>query len=143
MNKKEAARFLEEVIGQLFNHGWAEDYQCHMEYNDTSDLMESIASGEDGKYINALISNTDWDEEACFKYDDGGLSSFAIEVTKLMRKHKLLTDDKLPLKETKIRKSINYSYNCPHCNSHRGTDDFDGVTECPACENPIKITGEK
>jgi len=136
ITKQEAKSFTIAVIGQLFNHGWAEDYQGHMDYNDVSELFDLILDDGD---INKFIDRTEWDEEGDWSYDDGGISSFAMEVTKLMRKHNILTGEKLKPREARINRSIKLSFMCPHCKTHNNYDGEMLSVDCKKCENPVTI----
>lgn len=144
MNKKQAINFIDAVIHQLFNHGWAEDYQYHMEYNDSEKVQRVIelAVEGDGEALSKYIDNESWDEEANWQYDDGGLVSFAQEIGKLMRKYKVLEEDKKqPLKDAvKVSKNVSYRYTCPHCGAKGNTEDPSAVDSCDHCENPISVT---
>lgn len=144
MNKKEAASFAWQVVEQLFNHGWAENYQQHLEYNDHYKIRHAfeLAIEGDGKALNKYIDSEEWDEETDIKYDDGGLFSFATEVGKLLRKFKAIDETKQPIKPAKVRVNTSYSFRCPHCDSTNSISGGDArETKCSRCENPVKVEG--
>lgn len=140
----QAKGFLRDIWSQLFNHGWAEDYQEHINCNfdQVDGLLDTLVGGGD---VNKYVDTTHWDEEYDWKFDDGGISSFGIEVVKIMRKHGLLTDETQGPKEAKIKKVMNYNYNCPHCNRHYSCVGFmpSGTENCRSCGNPIIIKEEE
>lgn len=133
--------FLDDLKDQLFNHGWAEDYKEVWEYNDTFDLFNTIAmQGDVNGEFNRLSK---MEEEFDISYDDGGISSFLIEVVKLMYKNKLIPDTPKEVKEAKSREYKEYSVVCPHCTRHnRQSFPFkDGETfKCLSCEGTVKVT---
>ena len=141
MNKKQAAIVARKIVEQLFNHGWAEDYQTHLEYNDHFELQRlfEIAIDGDGKALNNAIDRGKWDDEADLKYDDGGLFSFALEIGKILRQHGALDEEKKEVKSAKNRTRTEHSFKCPHCGSHNSHDGTESEVECRSCENPVAV----
>lgn len=142
MNTKQTSQFLIALINQLFNHGWAEDYKDHIACNDVYNLFQAIAEGKSGAEINSLIDCTRWDEEYDFKYDDGGLTSFAIEVTKLLRKFNVIDESERAVLPVSVSKTIKYYYKCPHCGAGNSNMEAETV-KCTSCKNPIKLNNYK
>lgn len=137
--KNNIPSFLKELKNQLFNHGWAEEYRECWECNDTYELLKSIAVQGD---VNGVLNRSGWDEEFDLRYDDGGISSFLIDVVKLMHKYKLMPSVPISIKEAKPRVHHQYKVSCPHCslvNSQTFPFKHGEVVNCLKCEGKIKI----
>ena len=128
-----------KILEQLFNHGWAEDYSTHLEYNGHDKLSEAfwLACQNKGKELNEYIDDQTWDEEAEFGYDDGGLTSFIIEIFKIFKQYGLLeVEDKTPKPIKNIRQEKKFIFSCPHCNKRYNYVNFtpEESTVCENCE---------
>jgi hypothetical protein len=140
MNKKETVSFLKDVVYQLFDHGWAEDYKDMLEWNDQEKIKHlfELALEGDKKALNNYINREQWDEEVDVKYDDGGLFSFAQEVAKLLRQYKAIDEEKKAPQQVKINVVTNYSYKCPHCGGRNHVSEYqEKETNCDHCQNPV------
>lgn len=152
MLKVDLPRFLYSFVEELFNHGVAENDQMYFEYND-HDKLENVLEllYSNPEEADKFIKNTQWDEEADFRYAHDDLLSIDIvqALCATMIKFKVIEDDKREKLPAPLRKAVKttYSYICPHCRGYQEVK-FDKIEcydtpvftlNCDRCSQPVQI----